>query len=323
MRHDRKANLVRRLARRRGNLHRHTQHARLAHLGRVEHTARYEQLNDVGTARIQVTHLFGCLGGTVGHLGEQACTMAARHRDARSRRHQARTLILAGIDSIAHGKIGKQRVARAAHRGHATCQLLLGAALKNVAHDGAPHGIIELFHQRTRIARRNRLARTAQMHMHIDEAWHEIRPCQIDDLGTCRRLRHSTRPHPRDDTALNGHGHVGLRLHMFRTIQDGRIDKQRGTIGRRHIELLPLRKLEHLSIIIQCSPIATDISVNGGKRGCGGRNTLQSHPSNIRGMSRSVTDTGLLGPLMLQIETFGRRFTGLSRSVTITNSNNF
>ena len=77
------------------------------------------------------------------------------------------------------------------------------------------------------------------MHMHIDEAWHEIRPCQIDDLGTCRRLRHSTRPHPRDDTALNGHGHVGLRLHMFRTIQDGRIDKQRGTIGSRHIELLP------------------------------------------------------------------------------------
>ena len=77
--------------------------------------------------------------------------MAARHRDARSRRHRARTLILAGIDSIAHGKIGKQRVARAAHRGHATCQLLLGAALKNMAHDGAPHGIIELLHQRARI----------------------------------------------------------------------------------------------------------------------------------------------------------------------------
>lgn len=35
----------------------------------------------------------------------------------------------------------------------------------------------------------------------------------------------------------------------------------------------------------------------------GGRNTLQPHPSNIRGMSRSVTGTGLLGPLMLQIET--------------------
>lgn len=219
-------------------------------------------------------------------------------------------------------RFGKQRIARAAHRGHATCQLLLGAALKNMAHDGAPHGIIELLHQRARIARRNRLARTAQMHMHIDETGHEIRTCQVDDLGTCRCLRHSTRPHPRDDTALNSHGHIGLRLHMLRTIQDGRIDKQRGTIGRRHIELLPLRKLEHLSIIIQCSPIAIDISVNGGKRGCGGRNTLQSHPSDTREISRSVTDTGLLGPLMLQIETFGRRFTGLSRSVTITSSNN-
>ena len=239
MGHNRQTHLVRSLARRRGNLDRHAQHARLAHLGSVEHAARHEQLNDVGTTRIQVAHLFGCLGGTVGHLGEQARTMAARHRDARSRRHQARTLILAGIDSIAHGQIGKQRVARTAHRGHAACQLLLGAALEDMAHDGAPHWIIELFHQRARIARRNRLTRTAQMHMHIDETRHEIRPCQVDDLGTCRRLRHSTRPHPRDETALNGHGHVGLRLHMFRTIQDGRIDEQRGTIGRRHIELLP------------------------------------------------------------------------------------
>ncbi len=41
-----------------------------------------------------------------------------------------------------------------------------------------------------------------------------------------------------------------------------------------------------------------------------GTDTLQSHPSDTRGMSRSVTGTGLLGPLMLQIETFGRRFTG-------------
>ena len=296
MSHNRQAHLVRRLARRRGNLHRHTQHARLAHLGRIEHTARYEQLNDVGAARIQVSHLLGCLDGAVGHLGEQARAMAARHRDARSRRYQARTLILAGVDSVAHGNVSKQRVARAAHRGHATCKLLLGAALKNVAHDGAPHGIIELLHQRARIARRNRLARAAQMRMHIDETGHEIRTTQVDNLGTCRRLRHSTRPHPRDDTALNGHGHIGLRLHMLRAIQNGRIDKQRRTIGRRHIELLPLRKLEHLSIVIQCSPIATDISVNGGKRGCGGRNTLQSHPSDTREMSRSVTGTGLLGP---------------------------
>ena len=239
MGHNRQAHLVRSPARRRGNLHRHTQHARLAHLGGVEHAARYEQLNDVGTARIQIAHLFGCLGGTVCHLGEQARTMAARNRDARSRRHQARTLILAGIDSIAHGKIRKQRVACTAHRGHAACKLLLGAAFEDMAHNGAPHGVIELLHQRSRIASRNRLARAAQMHMHIDEAWHEIRTCQVDNLGTRRRLRHSTRPHPRDDTALNSHGHIGLRLHMLRTIQDGRIDKQRGTIGRRHIELLP------------------------------------------------------------------------------------
>lgn len=59
-----------------------------------------------------------------------------------------------------------------------------------------------------------------------------------------------------------------------------------------------------------------------GRGDVGGRNTLQSHPSDTREMSRTVTGTGLLGPLMLQIETFGRCFTGLSRSVTITDSNN-
>ena len=39
---------------------------------------------------------------------------------------------------------------------------------------------------------------------------------------------------------INCHSHIGLRLHMLRAIQDGRIDKQRGTIGSRHIGLLPL-----------------------------------------------------------------------------------
>ena len=126
-----------------------------------------------------------------------------------------------------------------APRSHATCQLLLGTAFEDVANDGAAHRIIELLHQRARIARRNRLARTAQMHVHIDEARHEKRPCQVDDLGTRRRLRHGARTNPRDDTTLDGHGHIGLRLHMLRAIQNGRIDKQRGMIGSRHIELLP------------------------------------------------------------------------------------
>ena len=77
------------------------------------------------------------------------------------------------------------------------------------------------------------------MHVHIDETRHEIRIAQVDDLGTRRRLRHGARTNPRDDTALDGHGHIGLRLHMLRAVQNGRIDKQRGTIGSRHIELLP------------------------------------------------------------------------------------
>ena len=239
MGHDRKANLVCRLARRRGDIDRHAQHARLAHFGRVEHAARHEQLDDVSAARIQIAHLFGRLAGGIGDLREQPRTVTTRHRDARSRRYQARTLILAGVDGVAHGDVGEQRVARAAHRGHAACQLLLSAALEDVANDGAAHRIIELLHQRARIARRNRLARTAQMHVHIDEARHEIRAGQVDDLGPRWSLGHSARSHPGDDATLDGHGHIGLRLHMLRAIQNGRIDKQRGTIGSRHIELLP------------------------------------------------------------------------------------
>ena len=165
--------------------------------------------------------------------------MTTRHRNARSRRYQARTLILAGVDGVAHGDIGKQRIARTAHRGHAACQLLLSAALEDMAHDGAAHGIVELLHECARISRRDRFARTAQMHVHIDEARHEVRAGQVDNLGTCRCLRHGTRSHPGDDATLDDHGHIGLRLHMFRTIQNGRIDKQCGTIGSRHIEPLP------------------------------------------------------------------------------------
>ena len=151
---------------------------------------------------------------------------------------QTWTLILASVDGVAHGNIGKQRVARSAHRGHAACQLLLSAALEDMAHDGAAHGIVELL-QRAGISRRDRFARTAQMHVHIDETRHEIRTCRVDDLGTRRSLGHGARSHPGNDTALDGHGHIGLRLHMLRAIQNGRIDKQRGTIGSRHIELLP------------------------------------------------------------------------------------
>ena len=239
MGHDRKANLVCRLARRRGDIERHAQHARLAHFGRVEHAARHEQLDDVGTACIQIAHLFGRLVRGIGNLREQPRTVTTRHRDARSRRYQARTLILAGVDGVAHGDVGEQRVARAAHRGHAACQLLLSTALEDVANDGAAHRIIELLHQRARIARRNRLARTAQMHVHIDETRHEIRTAQVDDLGPRWSLGHSARSHPGDDATLDGHGHIGLRLHMLRAIQNGRIDKQRGMIGSRHIELLP------------------------------------------------------------------------------------
>ena len=206
------------LARRRGNLDRHAQHARLAHLGRIEHAARYEQLNDVGTARIQVAHLLSRLGGTVGYLGKQARAMAARHRNARARRHQARSLVLTSVDGVAHGKIGKQRVARAAHRGHATCQLLLSAAFEDVADDGAAHRIIELLHERARIARRDWLARAAQVYVHVDETRHEVCAVQVDNLGTRGRLCYSARPHPCDDAALDDHGHIGLRLHLFRTI---------------------------------------------------------------------------------------------------------
>ena len=243
--------------------------------------------------------------------------MATRHCDTRSRCHQTRTLILTGVDGVAHGDVGKKRVARAAHRGHAACQLLLGAAFEDVADYGPAHGIVELLHECARIARRDRFARTAQMHVHIDETRHEIRTRQVDDLGTYRRLRHSARTNPGDDTALNGHGHIGLRLHMLRAIQDGRIDKQRGTIGSRHIELLPLRKLQHLSIITQRGRIAADISVNGERRRYGERNALQSHPSDVREMSRSVTCRPSLTFQMLQIEIFRHRVQPLSQSVTV------
>lgn len=78
MGHDRKANLVRRLARRRSDIDRHAQHAWLAYFGRVEHTTRHEQLDDVGAARIQVAHLLGRLAGGIGDLRKEARAVAIR-----------------------------------------------------------------------------------------------------------------------------------------------------------------------------------------------------------------------------------------------------
>lgn len=57
---------------------RHAQHAWLAYFGRIEHATRHEQLYDIGTARIQIAHLFGGLGRTAGNLGEQARAVAIR-----------------------------------------------------------------------------------------------------------------------------------------------------------------------------------------------------------------------------------------------------
>ena len=51
------------------------------------------------------------------------------------------------------------------------------------------------------------------MHMHIDEAWHETRPCQVDNLGTCSACATALGPihvmRPRSTaTAISGCGSI-------------------------------------------------------------------------------------------------------------------
>ena len=96
-----------RLATRRRDLGRHTQHAGLTRLGGVKHTARHEELDYVSTMRGDVMHLLGSLLGSIRHHGEEAGAVAARNGNARTGSDDARANVATSLDSITNGDVCK------------------------------------------------------------------------------------------------------------------------------------------------------------------------------------------------------------------------
>ena len=119
MRRGMHAQLMRLIHRCRRDLRRHAQHARLAFLLSVEHAAGDEQLHQIALVREAVAHDLTRLIRRFGNVCEQPRTVAARHRHAHARGDQARALVLARIDGVAHPHVSESRITHAAHRGDA------------------------------------------------------------------------------------------------------------------------------------------------------------------------------------------------------------
>ena len=140
------------------HLERHAQNARLPRNLGVKDASCHKELDSVGTARGQIAYVVARLLRRCGHLGKKACTMTVGHGDTRTRRHDARAKITSSVDSITHSDIGIQRVARTAYARHTACELLLGRAFKNMAHNHAAGCVIQAAHEVAGVSRRHGLA---------------------------------------------------------------------------------------------------------------------------------------------------------------------
>ena len=229
VRHHRHAQLVGNGAGCRGDLGGHAQHAGLPGLLGIKDAARHEQLDDVGAMGVDVAHHVGRLLGRLRHLGKEAGPVTARHGDARARGHDARTHALSRLDGVAHRDVAVERVARAANGGDAARKLVLGRATDDAMQDGAANGVVELLHERAGIARAHRLARAAEVHVHVDESGHEVGAAQVDGAPALRYLGDCGRLDAGDLAVLDGHGHVALWLHVLGSIENRCVDEQRRT----------------------------------------------------------------------------------------------
>ncbi len=95
-----------------------------------------------------------------------------------------------------------------------------------MARNGTTNRIVELFHDIARIACRNRLARSAEVRVHVDETWHEIGTVKIDNTRAWDRSCHSRWLNRCNATILHRDSHVRPRLHVLRAVQNCCIDKR-------------------------------------------------------------------------------------------------
>ena len=221
-----KPELMRLVAHRLRDVEWHAQYARLSFDFGVEHAAGDEELDLVGTLAEVLMNKRAALFGSRCFLREQA-RMAFGNGDAATRSDQTRALEFACLDLIAHLDVRKARVADAAHRGNAACELVFQGSLQHVTQNRHADGVARDFLDSSfGVARASRGAVAAEMDVHVDEARHEVFALQIDDLFAAVHL-HFGGGADFDDFALviDEYRCVGCGLHFFCAIEQRGVDK--------------------------------------------------------------------------------------------------
>ena len=155
-------------------------------LGRgVHHASRNHELDDVSTRLDGAAHVGrGLLGGR--RLSrKRPGEVAARHRNARVSCDDARASNLAGLHCVAYAPVDVEQTAHGAQRGDAALELGGGILLRHLIKEMLNQAILAQLVHKTLVVHGlcvglGSLARACQVHVHVDEAGHDVAASQVD-----------------------------------------------------------------------------------------------------------------------------------------------
>ena len=200
----------------------HAQHARLALLLAVEHAACDHELDEVDVLLARTLDLGERLVDGDRRDGDRARHVAARHRDRLVGREDARAEEVPRHDLVAAARVEVGQAAHGAHRGDAAHELGLREASDHAVRDGTRQPVgHDLLDERLVVALLFLgLAVSGQVHVHIDEAGHEVAAFEVVYLaprvGALFRLGYNRL----DRVARRDEHHALEWLHILRAVED-------------------------------------------------------------------------------------------------------
>ena len=151
----------------------------------VHHASRNHELDDVGTRFDGAAHVGrGLLGGR--RLSrKRPGEVAARHRNARISCDDARPSNLASLYRVAHAPVDVKQATHGAQRGDAALELGGGILLRHLIKEVLDQAILaQLVHKALVVhglgIGLGSLAFACQVHMHVDQARHDVTARQVD-----------------------------------------------------------------------------------------------------------------------------------------------
>ena len=196
----------------------HAQHARLAHDLGVQHAAGDHQLDEVGLVPGDLLNEGSGFRRRMRLIGERARHVSAGDGDCHIRGQHARGENFTRRREIADARVVIRHAADGADRRHAGEQLGFGVALAQIDADlvhQAAGG--DEFHEFFRVACFFlRLARSREVHVHIDETRQHIPAAEVDGFIACGDVLRVG--NFGDLLAVDADGFARLRLHVLRAV---------------------------------------------------------------------------------------------------------